>query len=319
MNEFKSGFAPLIKEYLDFRKSMGFSNDHEKHLKRFDTYCAEHYPDDTILTKANVRGWYADEILNKRKCLQNKAAAIRLFAAYLGRNAYVLPANCIPKTPEFTPYILTEDELVNFYNAVDAFHYDKDPFLSETMKVLIRILYVCGLRPNEGRAIRMKDIDFVTGEILITKTKRNKERIVVASDDMLALLKQYRQKRELFAHDDECFFIHGDARPIESYQLRDYIKRCWKNANPEIDETDLPNLRPYDLRHRFASSVLQKWIDEGKNLYAMLPYLRAYMGHVRFEDTLYYIHILPERLVSSQGVRWDVIDSVGLEGGIWEH
>lgn len=187
------------------------------------------------------------------------------------------------------------------------------------MKVLIRILYACGLRPNEGRKIRTKDIDFITGEILITKTKRNKERIVVASDDMLALLKQYRQKRELFAHDNECFFIHGDARPIESYQLRDYVRRCWKNANPEIDESSLPNLRPYDLRHRFASSVLQKWIDEGKNLYAMLPYLRAYMGHVRFEDTLYYIHILPERLVSSQGVRWDVIDSIGLEGGIWEH
>lgn len=62
MNEFKSGFAPLIKEYLEFRKSMGFSNDHEKHLKRFDAYCAEHFPDDTALTKENVRGWYADEI-----------------------------------------------------------------------------------------------------------------------------------------------------------------------------------------------------------------------------------------------------------------
>lgn len=79
----------------------------------------------------------------------------------------------------------------------------------------------------------------------------------------------------------------------------------------------LPHLRPYDLRHRFASAVLQRWIDDGKNIYAMLPYLRAYMGHEDFRHTLYYVHILPGNLLSSKGVNWDQIESVGLKEKVW--
>ncbi len=49
----------------------------------------------------------------------------------------------------------------------------------------------------------------------------------------------------------------------------------------------------------------------------MLPYLRAYMGHEEFRDTLYYVHILPENLLSSDRVDWEQIESVGLEDSIW--
>ena len=97
------------------------------------------------------------------------------------------------------------------------------------------------------------------------------------------------------------------------------MKKFWMSANPNVPASDLTNFRPYDLRHRFASELLQKWIDEGKDLYAMLPYMRTYMGHVRFEDTAYYIHLLPDRLISSSGVDWDAIDSVGLEDSIWDN
>ena len=64
-----------------------------------------------------------------------------------------------------------------------------------------------------------------------------------------------------------------------------------------VDPKELPRVRAYDLRHRFASVVLQGWIDEGKNLYVMLPYLRAYMGHQSFSDTVYFmVRILPVRV-----------------------
>ncbi len=34
---------------------------------------------------------------------------------------------------------------------------------------------------------------------------------------------------------------------------------------------------------------------------ALMPYLSTYMGHVTLEETLYYVHLLPERLKSSPG------------------
>jgi integrase len=95
------------------------------------------------------------------------------------------------------------------------------------------------------------------------------------------------------------------------------FKRCWRLANPDIKSDALPKVRPYDLRHRFASAVLQKWLDEKRDLYAMLPYLRSYMGHNDLSDTAYYIHILPENLLKSPGVDWKRLDEIAPEVGIW--
>lgn len=53
---------------------------------------------------------------------------------------------------------------------------------------------------------------------------------------------------------------------------------------------------PYDLRHNYATQTLMRWVEEGKDLDAWMPYLSAFMGHVSFSSTFYYIHLLPERL-----------------------
>lgn len=158
MKEFKSAFRPSIMEYLEFRSAMGYSNEHEQQLQHFDRYCYEHCPEQTELTKEVVRGWFYDEIARGRSCLSSKATAIRLFAKYLGVSAYILPMSCVPKTPDYLPYILTDSELAALFHAADTMEYKNDPFFRETASVLLRLLYSCGLRPNEGRNIKLEHI-----------------------------------------------------------------------------------------------------------------------------------------------------------------
>jgi integrase len=74
----------------------------------------------------------------------------------------------------------------------------------------------------------------------------------------------------------------------------------------------------YDLRHRFATAVLQQWLDEKKELTSRLPYLRAYMGHKELASTEYYIHLLPGRLAKSPGVEWDKMNRVVPRAELWE-
>lgn len=64
-------------------------------------------------------------------------------------------------------------------------------------------------------------------------------------------------------------------------------------ANPGTEPVILPAVRVYDLCHSFASTVLNRWLDEKKDLYSRLPYLRSYMGHKELSETAYYIHLLP--------------------------
>ena len=229
MKEFKSAFRPSIMEYLEFRSAMGYSNEHEQQLQHFDRYCYEHCPEQTELTKEVVRGWFYDEIARGRSCLSSKATAIRLFAKYLGVSAYILPMSCVPKTPDYLPYILTDSELAALFHAADTMEYKNDPFFRETASVLLRLLYSCGLRPNEGRNIKLEHINFKTGELFITKTKRRKERIVVASDDMLLLLKKYRSQRAIFDKGNEYFLMlidltqHATRCSDSSGQAQEYL------------------------------------------------------------------------------------------------
>ena len=317
MSEFHSCFAKKLNEYVGFRCSLGFSRDHQNHLLKFDQYWIQFHPPACVLTAELVKGWIKYEVNSQHGSIQHKQSAIRGFAKFLGPDAYFLTENYGTHKRNFRPYLLSDDELTAFFAVADNLERPWDPFYAESAGVIFRLLYTCGLRPPEVRKIRHKDINFKTGEIFINQSKQSKDRIVVASQDMTALMKQYDYRRRIFCGDTEEFFIHTDGRPITSEQLADLTRLCWELANPDVPSAELPRLRPYDFRHLFASTVLQTWLDEGKNLYAQLPYLRAYMGHEDFRDTLYYIHILPERILMSNAIDWAQIESVGLEDSVW--
>jgi len=318
VRNFTSKLAPAIKEYLEFRNTLGYSNRPEKHLALFDDYCRKFHPELETLTKQSVRGWISYETSRGRTGMYDKIGAVRMLALYIGNGAYILPTSAVSKQPQCTPYILADDELYRLFTAIDTI---KIKTTSKTLKPMFptffRLMYTCGLRPNEARLIKRCNINFATGEILIEKSKSRRERIVVMSDDMLQQCRKYDFIRTITNPKSECFFVRDDGSPVPNQQAIFVLKRCWVQANPDTPSNMLPRLRPYDLRHRFASAVLHKWLNEGRDLYAMLPYLRAYMGHELFSDTAYYIHLLPENLLNSQGVDWGIIDAVSPGVDIW--
>ena len=318
--EFSSGFASSIDRYLQYREGMHYGGLGEKsYLKSFDKYCSEFYPDKTSLTKDVVRGWFFEEISKGHLSLENKATTIRMFARFLGSSVYVLPMNCVPKVSQYVPYIMTDRELSSFFEAADHLSIHRlTPFVDEAMPFMLRIIYSCGLRPGEATRLKIDDVDLNTGEIFIRNTKRHKDRIIVASNDAIKLLRSFDVRRKVAIGKSEYFFCTDNGSSISRWYVDSSVKECWRAANPGIDPKELPRVRAYDLRHRFASAVLQGWIDEGKNLYVMLPYLRAYMGHQSFSDTVYYIHLLPDRLMESPGINWEKIDRIGLEVDLWK-
>lgn len=318
--EFNSGFASSINRFLQYRDGMHYGGLNEKsYLKSFDKYCMENFPNETSLTKDVVRGWFFDEISKEHLALENKAITIRMFARFLGPRAYILPMNCVPKVPQYVPYIMTDKELAAFFKATDHLVVHRlTPFADEAIPVVLRLIYACGLRPGEATRLKTCDVDLMTGEIFIRNTKRHKDRIIVASNDVISMLKRFDARRKVAVGETEYFFCTDNGSPLSRWYIDSTVKECWKAANPETDPNVLPRVRAYDLRHRFASAVLQGWIDEGKNLYVMLPYLRAYMGHQSFSDTVYYIHLLPDRLMKSPGIDWAIIDRVGLGVDLWK-
>ena len=156
-------------------------------------------------------------------------------------------------------------------------------------------------------------------EILITETKLKKERVIVMHDDMNRLMRKYSIQVILAGREQSSYFFPDpDLEAYTTAWLENILKICYRNANPEISAERLSRIRVYDLRHRFASATLCRWLDEGKNLYNMLPYLRTYMGHSSLSQTAYYIHILPENLLKSCSIDWSKLDNIIPEDDIWD-
>lgn len=296
-------------------------------LFSFDSYCIRSGIDSAQLTKDIVCGWLQEECDRSIGSeLKVRVALIKKLARYIvasGGDAYVLPVGYMTRyTPKRRHRInlLSDDGLSKFFVAVDTISpsQEVDPWVPEVAPVMFRMLYTCGLRPNEVREIKCDDVNMETGEILIRHNKELKQRIVVMSEDMKGMCNRYLSRKAFFAPDEEYLFPRQKGGLYTGKLLTALFQRCWKRANLDICEKNLRYARPYDLRHRFASMVLQKWIDEKKNLFSMLPYLSSYMGHTGVSATAYYIHILPENLLKSTGVSWNELDEMVPEVAVWE-
>ena len=315
MVEYKSLFADDINAMLKFRVSLGFQKDtYEYNLRLLDRFCIFNYPDAFELTKELVTDFLKEQLELHPGRLGDRAVHLRYFARYLnsiGKPAYVVPSGFYKQKSTFTPYIFTDDELRRLFAAADELPERKQRLLqNKVFPVLFRLIYTCGLRPNEGRELLRKDINLETGELLIRKNKDHKERLIVMSNDMLDMCREYEKQRLLLMPNSEAFFPNPKGTIYTNEMLLFIYDKCWIAANPDSDPEYLQRVRPYDLRHRFASAVINRWLDEGENIYAKLPFLRAYMGHEKLESTLYYVHLLPENLAKSVGINWSSLESV---------
>lgn len=323
MDKLTSKFASRIESMLSTRHAFGYKREpYESLLTQFDLYCKTNHPKTKVLTREVALEWIGYKADSSVKVVKSKVMAMRAFGKYLESigetEAFIIPENFTPKHHAKTPYLFTDIELRKFFYAVDNFNVcSKDKFIHIILPVILRMIYTCGLRPKEARELRVNNINLRTGEVLIQNAKYHKERVVVMSDDMTELCRAYLAKRLIMRPNGDILFPDLLGNIYTNNKLNYVFQQCWQNANPDIDPSSLPKVRIYDLRHRFASAILCKWINEKKNLFAMLPYLRTYMGHSDISATAYYIHILPENIMSSNGVDWESMTTLLPEVDIW--
>jgi integrase len=314
MTDFTSSFAGKLDAMLLFRVAHGYKREtHLARLIRFDKYCANHFPQIHELTREIVHAWLDNESESVID-LAGAAGTIRQFGKYLnatGEDAYVLPDKFTPYKKRSAPYIFTDAEVTALFDAIDKLPDDKNEhFLTEISPVLFRLIYTCGLRPNEGRELLTENVSLDNGEIIITHTKKNKERMVVMSDDMLEMCQRYELRRRIFGNQNPYFFPAINGHALSAAKILATLSKAWVSATCTANNPIQHSIRVYDLRHRFASACLNRWLDEGQDLMRMLPYLRVYMGHDKLSETAYYIHILPENLTKSAAIDWDVFNAM---------
>lgn len=322
MYDFKSNFASDLSSMIQLKVSLGGSaSTYLPRATAFDAFCLGKHRDAGTLSKSLALDWLKESMPSGNRAVNSNAAFLRGFAFYLnsiGKETYRIPDRFMTGRDIFVPYIFTDTEIRNLFSAIDCFRYPRNPLLPLILSTYFRLTYTCGLRPMEGRELKRGNVDLRTGEIQIVNSKRHRSRIVVMSDDMLSLMKHYTVARDSAAPDSVYLFPNPRGVPYTAAFMQKKLVGFYSAANPDIPKEFLPPIRVYDLRHRFATAVLNKWLDMGIDINSRLPYLQAYMGHDDIASTAYYIHILPENISKSPAIDWNKMGEIFPRAELWE-
>ena len=297
--EYHSGFCKDIKSFISFKTSLGFSeSSYAKFMHNFDSFCANKYPLIDNLTQAIVDEWASPRTKEQINGVKRRLYAIRQFGQYLcyiGKCAYVVPSKHIGDYLPFTPYIYDDVELKAFFAAADSIKPSKlAPYREHIVPILFRLLYCCGLRASEVRHIRCADIHYDNGVLKISESKGHRDRNVVLSQDILKLCREYEQNISARHPNRRYFFEHPNGEAYTANWVQRQFWVCWKKSGITFRDRRKP--RVSDWRHNYATRIMSKWLNEKRDINALLPYLSEYMGHSSLESSAYYIRLLPERI-----------------------
>ncbi len=150
-------------------------------------------------------------------------------------------------------------------------------------RALLSLAYGCGLRAGEVVRLRAGDIDSANGIIRVVQGKGRKDRQVMLSKDMLALLREWWQVRPS-RHDhgvppNERWLFPGRraGRPTTTRQF----SRLFHEAVDAAGITKPMTL--HCLRHSFATHLLERGTD--------IRHIQALLGHEKLDTTARYTRV----------------------------
>ena len=196
---FTGAFAPFICGLIEKKQALG----HDYHgsaciLRTFDKFCREQFPHETCLTAELAMKWAEQSKTEKNLSRLNRVSVVRELAKYMnsvGEQAYLLPLQLTKKTGRHIPYIYSKEDLSKLFKEMDSLQPSlRSPTKHLVVSVIFRMIYCCGLRPVEARRLRREDVNLFDGTVNILESKGHKDRIVVLSEDMRELCRNYDQR-----------------------------------------------------------------------------------------------------------------------------
>ena len=253
-------------------------------LEQFVGYLMKEYQFDdltqvtTSIVKSYVVHLKGKEIENRS--INRKISALRTFYKYCLREGLV------EKTPLTGIKALKQPKtLVKFVTETDinkVSYGDDADFAHLRDHLLFELLYQTGMRQAELRGLRDVDVDKMGMEVKI-HGKRNKERIVPLSREMILLVVQYQTVRDAaFDVKADRLLLNDRGGEMTPTYVYNKVHRLLEGV------TTLKQKSPHVLRHTFATHLL----DEGASLVA----IQKLLGHQDLATTQVYAHNTIEQL-----------------------
>lgn len=294
--QYGSCFGPYIQQFIEKKRSIGFVYEHEEwELKHFDHFCCEKGISETSLSRALVMEWGQLRENEYKTTSGSRFSVIRQFGLFLlsmDIEAY-LPSNYSYRSKSKT-HVLSDEEIIAVFKIVDQrqpVHNNSDfRRLALEYRIILRLIYCCGLRISEARLLKNQNVDFESGTLRITQSKGHKDRLVYFAPDVKQLLQQYHGEiiTRYNCHAEWFFPGRYPNRPLPVVTIDMAFRNAWNQTSFATTCDKTPTV--HSLRHTFVVKRMNLWMEQGVSLKEMLPYLSRYLGHASPNETFYYYH-----------------------------
>jgi integrase len=149
------------------------------------------------------------------------------------------------------------------------------------LKHVVAFLLLTGARRNEVLHATWQDINLTTGKWRIPDTKSGYARHLPLNDGAMAVLHQMQGV-------SRSQYIFGNPKTGKAYV---HIWYAWNTARKKAG---LPDVRMHDLRHTFASLL----INNGRSIYEV----QKLLGHTQIKTTQRYAHLTQETLLDASNI-----------------
>ncbi len=212
-------------------------------------------------------------------------AAVRSFFKWLAREGVVKqnPAALVstPKLPRKLPRVPTIEEI----NSVLDQQMPESAAFAERDRVIVELLYGCGIRNSELVGIDVGDIHWANEAILV-RGKGKKQRLVPLGDSAAAAIRGYlphrQQRMTQLKKTSAALLISLRGTRLTTRSVGRIVKAI------AIARGLSPDVHPHTLRHAFGTHMLQ----EGADLRA----IQEMLGHERLSTTQRYTQLSMKRV-----------------------
>lgn len=268
----------LYLEYLELEKGLAQNTimAYERDIGALSDYFGGNVEN---ITRQNINSYiyYLKENKYTATSIARKIASIKGFFRWACANGYFKsnPTEFLEqqKLPKKLPKVLSIEE-INTILAED---------LTTVQRVIMELLYGCGLRVSELAGLNVNDVD-IRAKYLRCLGKGSKERLVPLNKNAIKALKGFYPEREYIVNkynlDTGKILLHDSGKPFTRQDIYNFIHSQGLKLHKSIS--------PHTLRHSFATHLLENGAD--------LRVVQELLGHSDVATTQLYTHISKKRL-----------------------
>ncbi len=295
-----SGLRDQLRDYLSLRRALGFRLiEAEVYLKDFCAFMETR--GDIVVTAALALEWSMAPAHIRPTSWAARLTTVRQFARYLKGfepQTEVAGTRLLPFRPRrCKPYLYSQREIRQLMAAAKVMP-SRQTLRPWTVRTLIGLLAVTGMRLGEALVLTREDVDLKAGVLTIRGSKFLKSRLVPLHPSTSRALADYAQRRDACLRErwgvrDPNFLLTGRGREFNVSQVHKAfyaISRTVGLRGPGINRGP----RLHDMRHRFATETLLRWSRSGMEIDREMPTLSTYLGHSNISDTYWYLSAHPE-------------------------